>query len=152
MFALVLSFGLLLTALRSRKARSWHYGSVADYLSLSFWDEIGESNNDRDNMLLQLEQECLDIYHKRVEETRKHKADMYQWLADAEAQATNIVSSIGESTVLPRKQSPDLKKHKCIRAFLDATECLYKTQKLAGKPAGIISNTRYQGGQEETTM
>ncbi|KAG7991100.1 hypothetical protein I3843_02G058600 [Carya illinoinensis] len=37
MFALVLSFGLLLTAIRSRKARSWRYGSgwlrgfVADY-------------------------------------------------------------------------------------------------------------------------
>ncbi|KAL2935032.1 putative boron transporter 2 [Bienertia sinuspersici] len=37
MFALVLSFGLVLTALRSRKARSWRYGSgwlrslVADY-------------------------------------------------------------------------------------------------------------------------
>ncbi|XWS38893.1 hypothetical protein CRYUN_Cryun18bG0002200 [Craigia yunnanensis] len=30
MFALVLSFGLLLTALRSRKARSWRYGSVKD--------------------------------------------------------------------------------------------------------------------------
>lgn len=27
MFALVLSFGLLLTAIRSRKARSWRYGS-----------------------------------------------------------------------------------------------------------------------------
>ncbi|KAF5199518.1 Boron transporter like [Thalictrum thalictroides] len=37
MFALVLSFGLLLTAIRSRKARSWRYGSgmirglIADY-------------------------------------------------------------------------------------------------------------------------
>lgn len=37
MFALVLSFGLILTALRSRKARSWRYGSgwlrslIADY-------------------------------------------------------------------------------------------------------------------------
>ncbi|XP_061370458.1 boron transporter 1-like [Gastrolobium bilobum] len=37
MFALILSFGLLLTALRSRKARSWRYGSgclrgfIADY-------------------------------------------------------------------------------------------------------------------------
>ncbi|KAF5455445.1 hypothetical protein F2P56_025018 [Juglans regia] len=37
MFALVLSFGLLITALRSRKARSWRYGSgwlrslIADY-------------------------------------------------------------------------------------------------------------------------
>lgn len=31
MFALVLSFGLLLTALRSRKARSWRYGSGKCY-------------------------------------------------------------------------------------------------------------------------
>ncbi|KAI3931323.1 hypothetical protein MKX01_040240 [Papaver californicum] len=46
MFALVLSFGLLLTALRSRKARSWRYGSgtlrglIADYgvpLMLLIW-------------------------------------------------------------------------------------------------------------------
>jgi hypothetical protein len=27
MFAIILSFGLLLTALRSRKARSWRYGA-----------------------------------------------------------------------------------------------------------------------------
>ncbi|KAL7151013.1 hypothetical protein ABFS83_04G003300 [Erythranthe nasuta] len=49
MFALVLSFGLLLTALRSRKARSWRYGSgwvrslVADYgvpLMVLVWTAI----------------------------------------------------------------------------------------------------------------
>lgn len=60
------------------------------------WDEIGESDNDRDNMLLQLEQECLDIYHRKVEETRKHKADLYKWLADAESEVTNLASSLGE--------------------------------------------------------
>ncbi|KAF7836884.1 putative boron transporter 2 isoform X1 [Senna tora] len=49
MFALVLSFGLLLTALRSRKARSWRYGSgclrgfVADYgvpLMVLLWTAV----------------------------------------------------------------------------------------------------------------
>ncbi|KAF8017763.1 hypothetical protein BT93_H2843 [Corymbia citriodora subsp. variegata] len=49
MFALVLSFGLLLTALRSRKARSWKYGSgslrgfIADYgvpLMVLVWTAI----------------------------------------------------------------------------------------------------------------
>ncbi|XP_039142991.1 boron transporter 1-like [Dioscorea cayenensis subsp. rotundata] len=49
MFALVLSFGLLLTALRSRKARSWRYGTgwlrgvVADYgvpLMVFVWTTI----------------------------------------------------------------------------------------------------------------
>ncbi|KAK8709875.1 hypothetical protein V6N13_060875 [Hibiscus sabdariffa] len=49
MFALVLSFGLLFTALRSRKARSWRYGSgslrgfVADYgvpLMVLIWTAV----------------------------------------------------------------------------------------------------------------
>ncbi|KAL3347892.1 hypothetical protein AABB24_021499 [Solanum stoloniferum] len=49
MFALVLSFGLLLTALRSRKARSWRYGSgwlrgfIADYgvpLMVLIWTAV----------------------------------------------------------------------------------------------------------------
>ncbi|KAK7303637.1 hypothetical protein RJT34_14548 [Clitoria ternatea] len=49
MFALILSFGLLLTALRSRKARSWRYGSgclrglIADYgvpLMVLLWTAI----------------------------------------------------------------------------------------------------------------
>ncbi|KAG2396591.1 microtubule-associated protein [Vigna angularis] len=83
------------------------------------WDEIGESDNDRDNMLLQLEQECLDIYHRRVEETRMHKADMYQWLADAEAQAANLVSSLGESTVLPRGKGSLKQQIATIRPVLE---------------------------------
>lgn len=33
MFALVLSFGLLITALRSRKARSWRYGTGMELVS-----------------------------------------------------------------------------------------------------------------------
>ncbi|MED6132585.1 hypothetical protein PIB30_020412 [Stylosanthes scabra] len=66
------------------------------------WDEIGESHSDRDNMLLQLEQECLDIYQRKVEETRKHKADLYKLLVDAEAEAASIISSLGECTPFSR--------------------------------------------------
>lgn len=56
-------------------------------------------------MLLQLEQECLDIYHKKVEATRKHKADLYKRLADAEAELTNIASSLGECASVSRVSS-----------------------------------------------
>lgn len=38
MFALVLSFGLLITALRSRKARSWRYGTGNEALSQLFFN------------------------------------------------------------------------------------------------------------------
>lgn len=53
-------------------------------------------------MLLQLEQECLDIYRRKVEETRKYKADLFQSLIEAEAEITNILSSLGECASFSR--------------------------------------------------
>ncbi|XP_060199341.1 probable NAD(P)H dehydrogenase (quinone) FQR1-like 1 isoform X2 [Lycium barbarum] len=38
-----------------------------------------------------------------------------------------------------------------FKAFLDATGGLWKTQALAGKPAGIFYSTGSQGGGQETT-
>ncbi|WOK96436.1 NAD(P)H dehydrogenase (quinone) FQR1-like isoform X1 [Canna indica] len=38
-----------------------------------------------------------------------------------------------------------------FKAFLDATGGLWKTQQLAGKPAGIFYSTGTQGGGQETT-
>ncbi|KAG5149643.1 hypothetical protein JHK82_016524 [Glycine max] len=39
-----------------------------------------------------------------------------------------------------------------FKAFLDSTEELCKTQRLAGKSAGIITSTSSQGGGQETTV
>lgn len=38
-----------------------------------------------------------------------------------------------------------------FKAFLDATGGLWRTQQLAGKPAGIFYSTGSQGGGQETT-
>ncbi|KAL5732685.1 hypothetical protein ACOSQ2_032377 [Xanthoceras sorbifolium] len=70
-------------------------GSLLQELQI-IWDEIGESDSERDKMLLELEQECLDIYRRKVERTRKYKADLHQSLAEAEAEIANIVSALGE--------------------------------------------------------
>ncbi|XP_015876118.3 65-kDa microtubule-associated protein 5 isoform X1 [Ziziphus jujuba] len=60
------------------------------------WNEIGETESERDKMLLQLEQECLDIYRKRVEKTREYSTHLLKSLADAEAEISAIVSALGE--------------------------------------------------------
>ncbi|XP_042489041.1 65-kDa microtubule-associated protein 5 isoform X2 [Macadamia integrifolia] len=60
------------------------------------WDEIGESDSERDKMLLQLEQMCLDVYRRKVEQTSKYKADLHQELAEAEAEAASLISALGE--------------------------------------------------------
>eukprot|EP01018_Ginkgo_biloba_P011527 Gb_18226 [translate_table: standard] len=38
-----------------------------------------------------------------------------------------------------------------FKAFLDATGGLWRTQQLAGKPAGLFYSTGSQGGGQETT-
>lgn len=53
-------------------------------------------------MLLQLEQECLDIYRRKVEKTRKHKADLHQAIVEAEAEIAILMSALGERTSFSR--------------------------------------------------
>ncbi|XVF00164.1 hypothetical protein REPUB_Repub03eG0261600 [Reevesia pubescens] len=60
------------------------------------WDEIGESDGERDKMLLELEQECLDIYRRKVEMTRNYKADLHHSLAQSESEIANLVSALAE--------------------------------------------------------
>ncbi|KAF5200298.1 hypothetical protein FRX31_010115, partial [Thalictrum thalictroides] len=35
------------------------------------WDEVGESDNVKVTMLLQFEQECLDVYNRKVDRAAK---------------------------------------------------------------------------------
>jgi len=59
-------------------------------------------------MLLQLEQECLDIYYRKVEQTRKHKADLNKWLDDAESEVADIATSLGVDCAFLRVCSIDI--------------------------------------------
>lgn len=83
------------------------------------WDEIGESDTERDKMLLELEQECLDIYRRKVENTRKHKADLYQALADSEAEIAKLISVLGERTSFSRAKGTIKEQLSSMKPILD---------------------------------
>ncbi|XP_074580929.1 65-kDa microtubule-associated protein 5 [Curcuma longa] len=70
-------------------------GSLLQELQ-DLWDEIGEKDIERDREILQLEQECLDLYRKKVDRTRKHKAELHQMLAEGEAEISSLISTLGE--------------------------------------------------------
>ncbi|EPS61295.1 hypothetical protein M569_13500 [Genlisea aurea] len=76
------------------------------------WDEMGESDIERDKMLLLLEKECLDIYRRKVEITRKRKSDLLRTLAESEAEIARIASAMGEqvSTGQYEKMNGSLKQ------------------------------------------
>ncbi|KAG8640722.1 65-kDa microtubule-associated protein 3 isoform X2 [Manihot esculenta] len=63
------------------------------------WDEVGESDTDRDKMLLELEQECLEVYRRKVDQANRNRAQLRQAIADSEAELAAICSAMGERPV-----------------------------------------------------
>lgn len=60
---------------------------------------MGESDAERDRLLLELEQECLDAYRKKVDQANRGRAQLRQAIADAEAELAAICSAMGERPV-----------------------------------------------------
>ncbi|XVF09710.1 hypothetical protein REPUB_Repub07fG0118800 [Reevesia pubescens] len=63
------------------------------------WDEVGETDADRDKMLLELEQECLEVYRRKVDKANRCRAQLRQTIADSEAELAAICSAMGERPV-----------------------------------------------------
>lgn len=59
---------------------------------------------ERDRMILQLEEDCLNVYRKKVDQTRKQRADLLQALSFGEADIDKILSALGERETFPRSE------------------------------------------------
>jgi len=54
-------------------------------------------------MLLELEQDCLEIYRKKVDQANRSRAQLRQTIADYEAELAAICSAMGEKPVYLRQ-------------------------------------------------
>ena len=77
--------------------------SSSSLLNQSIWDEVGEPNIERDEMLLELEQECLEAYKRKVSHAKKSRAQLRKAIADSEAELADICSAMGEGPVNVRQ-------------------------------------------------
>lgn len=50
-------------------------------------------------MLLQLEQECLEVYRRKVDNASHNRARLHQILANAEGEFAALFSALGEPTL-----------------------------------------------------
>uniref|UniRef100_A0A7N0U1W5 Uncharacterized protein n=1 Tax=Kalanchoe fedtschenkoi TaxID=63787 RepID=A0A7N0U1W5_KALFE len=100
-------------------------GSLLQKLQ-QIWDEVGETDDERDKMLLQLEQECLDVYKRKVDVAMKSRAQLLQTLADAKLELTNLLSSLGEKSFsgIPDDTSGTIKEQ--LASIAPALEQLWK--------------------------
>ncbi|ONK81988.1 uncharacterized protein A4U43_C01F34960 [Asparagus officinalis] len=100
-------------------------GSLLQQLQI-IWDEVGESDEERDKLLLQLEQECLDVYRRKVDQAAKSRALLLQALADSRSELSRLLAALGEETCAsaPDKSSCTIKEQ--LEAIAPALELLRK--------------------------
>ncbi|KAJ6800713.1 65-kDa microtubule-associated protein 6-like [Iris pallida] len=60
------------------------------------WADIGESQADKDRTLSEIEEECLQVYRRKVDEASDAKARLHQSLAAKEAELSVLMASLGE--------------------------------------------------------
>ncbi|CAL9248981.1 unnamed protein product [Arabidopsis halleri] len=78
------------------------------------WVEIGESETEKDRMLMELERECLQIYQRKVDEAANSKAKLHQSVAAIEAEVASLMAALGvlniNSPIKLDKSSKSLKE------------------------------------------
>lgn len=65
----------------------------------SVWDEVGESEEDRDKVLFQLDQECLDVYKRKVDQATKSRDLLLQALDYSKTELARLASALGEKSI-----------------------------------------------------
>ncbi|XP_071697486.1 65-kDa microtubule-associated protein 1-like [Rutidosis leptorrhynchoides] len=100
-------------------------GSLLHQLQ-KIWDEVGETDEERDKMLLQIDQECLDVYKRKVDQAAKSRSHLLQALADANLELSTLLASLGEKTFdgIPEKTSGTIKEQ--LAAIAPALERLWE--------------------------
>ncbi|GAB2271558.1 hypothetical protein Dimus_006391 [Dionaea muscipula] len=71
------------------------FGSLLCELK-EIWDEVGESQKERDKILLEIEQECVEAYKKRVDKAHHSRVKIRQAIAASEAELAQIYSALSE--------------------------------------------------------
>ncbi|KAM0949140.1 putative microtubule-associated protein, MAP65/Ase1/PRC1 [Dioscorea sansibarensis] len=101
------------------------------------WTEIGESEEDKDSMLTEIERECMNVYRRKVDEASNVKAQLHRTVAAKEAELAALMASLGDhalysqiekkgtslkeqlASVTPMLEDMRAKKEERIKEFAD---------------------------------
>ncbi|XP_027188693.1 65-kDa microtubule-associated protein 9-like [Cicer arietinum] len=121
------------------------------------WDELGESDSQKDAMVLEIEQMCLELYKKKVDEAKLYRAQLQHEIADYEVEIADICTAIGEQPLhfepkscgnLKKKregvvsQLEELRKLKTERK-MEFLEVLYQLQNISSELHGSVGEHAY---------
>ncbi|XP_042066457.1 65-kDa microtubule-associated protein 6-like [Salvia splendens] len=121
----------MMTAAFGSNSISFHTSNTCNTLLKELqqlWTEIGETQADKDRMLMELERECLEIYRRKVDEAANDKARLHQSIASMEAEAAMLIATLGEININSPVQSD--KKTKSLKGQLASVRPLVEDLKL----------------------
>lgn len=120
------------------------FGSLLRELQ-QIWEEIGESEAEMDKTLSELEQECLQVYRRKVEQASHGRARLHQVLAEKEGELASLFAALGErpqlstktekkstslkgqiAAITPQVEELRVKKEQRIQQFTEVKTQIYK--------------------------
>lgn len=65
-------------------------------MNQKMWNEVGQPDADRDAMLLEIEEECLEVYRSKVDEAKKCRVRMKREIAKVQTEFADTCLAMGE--------------------------------------------------------
>ncbi|XP_047961346.1 65-kDa microtubule-associated protein 6 [Salvia hispanica] len=121
----------MMTAAFGSDSISFHTSNTCNTLLKELqqlWTEIGETQSDKDRMLMELERECLEVYRRKVDEAANAKACLHQSIASLEAEVAMLIATLGEININSPVQSD--KKAQSLKGKLASVRPLAEDLKL----------------------
>ncbi|KAG8653658.1 hypothetical protein MANES_05G044843v8 [Manihot esculenta] len=76
------------------------------------WDEVGDNDVQRDKVLFEIEEECLEVYRRKVDEAGKCRSELLREIASVEAEIEDICSVLSEQPVKDEQKAGESLREK----------------------------------------
>lgn len=131
------------------------------------WDEVGQEENERERILQEIEQECQEVYRRKVNSANMSRIQLHQALAESEAEFTNLLLSLGErsfpgrpekmtgtlkeqlNSITPALQEMQMRKEARLKQFIEVQT---EIQRIASEIAGRPENEAITVNQEDLSL
>ncbi|RLN04357.1 hypothetical protein C2845_PM13G23590 [Panicum miliaceum] len=131
------------------------------------WDEVGQDQSERERILEELEQECQEVYRRKVNSANMSRIQLHQALAESEAEFTNLLLSLGErsfpgrpekmagtlkeklNSITPALQEMQMRKEARVKQFMEVQT---EIQRIASEIAGRLGAEAVTVNEEDLSL
>jgi len=131
------------------------------------WDEVGQDQSERERILEELEQECQEVYRRKVNSANMSRIQLHQALAESEAEFTNLLLSLGErsfpgrpekmagtlkeqlNSITPALQEMQMRKEARVKQFMEVQT---EIQRIASEIAGRLGTEAVTVNDEDLSL